>query len=620
MNFRNWCFKTFGINGFAEGKILNCVFIPAVINCHVSINHLIQNNGGSVINRPEQHGLLIPKDSFKEIKEILKDRFAKLNLPSEEETPWLNRYFLKLGVDLSKRTEYKDPSPIHLLFVSVQEKQHFIRRVPQFKYTFSRHPISKKHTLLVDASIIKRLQILYDKDVRHKRNLSLTMMKDQLKRLCNLKQRIIGFSWEQRLDTLSRLAKDFTNPSKGPNFNFQSAVSTYAFSLKLFAEIHRDILSVRDYQSLLYVSSLLASHNENGRTNFSLETDALFLRELRNRYSETVSKSKMVMLKQLPPSIEFIIGHNIINMFNGGECLLFNSHASSYIPRFLPNRDMKSDTDEIMFQSGGSKYHSAILRIIKVGFLTTGIRAKVNETADFYRYYKVEDNLGMGRHLYESNGKICTGTYITQLKPMGFLAGTFRVLDLDPIKQPNAYQKAMEFTLHQLIRTERLLMFYRFPYSKLNTTFSVKGSNEAVEWERLNQLKITLSGEPYSDTLIYYSHDPLKPGLKHERKLKNQKNFVQEGGSCIIFSLKSLVGSILGLQLTTLHTNFMQVNSAASQLRMIDEKIYRLSQSIKRSTEHYAAHYSYYGSRAFFSKTTPILSPSASCAYAKNML
>lgn len=91
-----------------------------------------------------------------------------------------------------------------------------------------------------------------------------------------------------------------------------------------------------------------------------------------------------------------------------------------------------------------------------------------------------------------------------------------------------------------------------------------------------------LSGQEISPTipLRYITESKVNSSLVFIIDLQNKKAFPQEGRSCIIFSIKALVTSIIGLDLTTLHSHFMQ--HGGNMVDIIENKIARLEQSIRQ--------------------------------------
>lgn len=78
MSFKSWCLKNYGIIEIAEGKILNCIFIPALANSRIKLPGLIKKSGGFVVHTHEYHGLVLPYDSNQKLHKLLPlhSRFA----------------------------------------------------------------------------------------------------------------------------------------------------------------------------------------------------------------------------------------------------------------------------------------------------------------------------------------------------------------------------------------------------------------------------------------------------------------------------------------------------------------------------------------------------------------
>ncbi|KTD47587.1 hypothetical protein [Legionella quateirensis] len=584
MTFKEWCYAVLGIVEFTEGKILNCIFIPALTDSSVMMTSEVEQVGGYCINVPNHSGIIIPFDNYQFLLNYLQGIFWETRVFQNSFNEWLNHYFLLLGVDLTHWREYKDFSSIHLTFNTPQSQFNFISQFKFLDPVLSYNPILQTQSLQVSATAIWHLLRVYYKSPRAEiRNIQdASVMQNQLDRLQQLKQLIEDHNLQTRLDYSMMLARDFSNHIKnGVSLETTHAASAYSLSLKIYAEVNRDNLALFQYEVLNYAASLLAAYTPEGKLQQSLKTDTKFVKYLDQQLMNFISNHFLMefpVLRTLPVQVQIFISslieHNLNAMLYGCPFFSVGSDSCISMPRFFPGREMQSDTDELIFQGGGMRGHSAVFRIIKVGYLADGVRAGYNEKSFFYEYFKIEDNLGDGPYEVNPFEKTCTGTYVTQLEPFTLENGVYSKLNLDPRTQPAEYQKAMEFTLKELIRVERQLKLYRKPsFTYTDTLSSSPGSDEANEWIRLNGIRQLLSGLPYQFPLAYYSQDPLNPSICYRRTVCNRRHFYQEGGSCTIFSLKSLVNSVIGSELMALHNNFMQLSNSKQYNNWIDRKI-----------------------------------------------
>lgn len=583
MNFKDWCFQVLGIVEFTEGKILNCVFIPASSNNVIKTNALVEQAGGYIIESSYMRGIIIPFDNYLVLTGTLERNYHSFNLNQNSFQELLNVYFLSLGVDLTRMSEYKNPSSIHLTFKSHQSQINFLTKFRNFYPVYSFNPLLRSQTLQLPASIIKFLLDMYylDDVAEIKKEQNSAVMEQHLHNLFYLKKVMEQSNLQEQLNYSTIIARDFTNSVKnGLKLLPVHAADAYALSLKIYAEVNRDNLSIRQYESLNYASSLLSAYTTDGSLKQSFKTDVKFVMHLCKLIKPRSCQGRMEvpLISSLPEQeqhqINSLIDQNLNGMLYGNPCMSLGDGSHISMARFLPGVQMRSNTDELIFQGGGMRAHSAIFRIIKVGYLANGYRAGFNDKPLFYEYYKVEDNLGDGIHELNLSDKTCTGTYITKLEPFAINNGVLIPLSLDPFTQSLEYQKAMECTLKELIRVERQIKLYRKPSNtSIALDFSIPGSDEANEWYRLDNIRIILSGKPHPFPIIYYSPDPLDSSKFYQRVVSNRRNYYQESGSCTVFTLKSFVSSVIGIELTTLHINFMQLNNAQQHVNAINAKM-----------------------------------------------
>ena len=110
---------------------------------------------------------------------------------------------------------------------------------------------------------------------------------------------------------------------------------------------------------------------------------------------------------------------------------------------------------------------------------------------------------------------------------------------------------------------------------------SPPGSKEAAEWTRLNVRKKQLSGRPHYQPVYYFAHDPLDSSKKYPCGVQNQRGYMQGDGSCPVFSIKSLVASVVGTELAAMHIDYLQRHNGDQHLRSLQHKSEELRKRIE---------------------------------------
>ncbi|BCA94914.1 hypothetical protein TUM19329_12750 [Legionella antarctica] len=449
MNFKDWCLQEFGILDFTEGKIPNNLFFPAQSGMCLSYSGIAQIDG-SIINSTFQQGMVISYNVYHQLKQKMYEFFRERHGEDRNDFKhWSNGFFTHLGLNSIQKKEYKDPSPIHLTFRSLEEQNNFLNKFQWYNPIDSFNVLSQKSSLQLPAHLISYLmQLYYQSPYAEINNPQLTpLMVSQIRNLQALLEIIEKNNLRARLDCANLLSKDLSNSSSNGSVLYDDhAQSAYAISLRVYAELNRDNLSESEYRSVNFVASILAVYDEQGNIKQCLKTDSKFVRFIIDVYdSSRVNHVNSHTLMDLPQQqreyILSLINQNIINM------LLGNSRHYYPVLRFLPDSQMHSETDEMIFQGGGAAYHSAIFRIIKVGILRNGEKTGPYDKPLFYEYYKVEDNLGDECHEVDSVNETCTGTYITKLSPFIMKSGQLVPIDINPYLYPHDYQQAMVLTL-----------------------------------------------------------------------------------------------------------------------------------------------------------------------------
>lgn len=577
MIFRDWCLKQYGIVGFAEAKINKVVFLPALTKAILNLDNHLVSLGAVIVDDPLVRGITIAFDAYNLIHPQL-----PLQLTLAE---WRIQYFRERGVDASQLYEYNEPANIHIIFDDIRNRHLFVRHFNLHSQKIVFNPIVKRAVLECHCFILNQLKLMYYQHslLETATPPMVTLIYQQLETLKALQENIGKNNLSSRLDEAKLLAKDYSNMG----LELHHAASAYAMSLKVYAEVNRDILSEHEYCALNTAAALLAAYDDKGFLKQSLKTDSKFVVWLVNVYHQHVPRGEPVfpLLGSLPEPVKNkmlqAIDNNISLMLYGISSIAFENGNSFKMRRFLPDANMESETNELIFQGGGTHLHSAIFRLVKVGIMADGSLAAPGQKPLFFRYYKVVDDLGANAKGVDKLNKTCIGTYITEMHPTAAANGILSSFPINPFICPAQYQSAMEFTIIQTILIERLLWLYRIPGS--DPVFcSRPGSTEAMEWLRLDQLRHLLAGAPCNQPVIYFSRHPLDSRQMYRQELINRVDYYQEGGSCTIFSPRSMVRSVIGITLATEHNNFMQLFGAKGHLEILANKCHILTEQLKR--------------------------------------
>ncbi|MBA2651198.1 MAG: hypothetical protein H0U73_02850 [Tatlockia sp.] len=585
MNFEDWCFKMYGISSFSEGKIINRVFIPAKEFCY--LDSLIVKCRGYLTIYQHMKGLTLTQKSYGWLERNLSIKFDCGNdefFDQHEFEKFKKRYFDNLGFDLSRLQQHRVPPGVHIKIEDEQARKNFTQLFAHYKPYESFDHLTKNSTVQMPAKFLKHLYASYYKNIKPVHNLNyLLPHKWHLEKLLS---QIEIHKLHTNLDSTHDLSLDYDNK----NFSTIEAVSSYALSLKMYAELHRNGLSTDDYNLLCMTASLLVAYHD-AELKQSLKTDVIFVNYIKSNLYPSIVFSPVdeyPLIANLPNSKQIfkMIDENVENLLYGNPNARLDggSYFSTY--RFLPDINNCSDTDELILNGGGMRSHFAIYRLIKVPMLANGQILKANEKPHHYAYFKVENNLGMGCNFENYQLKTCLGTYVTQIMPYTRVNDEWLPVQINPCTYPEEYQAAMEDTLKELMRVERQLLFYRKPDHIKTILSSVPGSEEGNEWQRLHQIKVLLSGSTYFETVRYIARDVVDSSSHHECYVENQIGYIQEGGSCPVFSVKSFVISILGPQLATLITHFMQHHRAQDYVRELKNEIRLTNKEIKQQKEN----------------------------------
>ena len=604
MYFAEWCLSTYGISEFTEGKIVNNIFLPAYKP--LKLDKLITKNKGRIFPNDNNYGILITRDNYEKLIEDLHSKFESFASDSTNETEFKNfknDYFHQIGVDSSKARPFKRPPNIHIVVDNKKKRNWFLNNFADYNPQLSHDVLTGRDIIEMPSHFLHDLYSMYYSDFKSEiyRSKKLEVLKERYASLAKLKYQIEFNPLYWVIHSAHNLALDYDNIGPATIFEPESCMA-YAMSLKVFAEISRDILTPVEYQSLLAASNLLAAYDKNFCVKQSLKTDCNFIDYLRKRYhgnsNLTQSNLSTYSLENHPEGAQILalIDKDIDDQLNG--CNRDQTAKNIFIAqRFFPDHEGQSETDELILHGGGMLGHFALWRLIKVGVLENGEETPPGTKPHHYVYFKIENNVGINAHGINSDTKSCWGTYVTKIRPFTCSeTGKYLPLKINPATHPQEYQEAMAFTLRELIKVERQLLFYRKPDFKgeNNNSFSPLGSVEANEWIRLNKLKQRLSGYPYRKPIHYLARDKVDPSIVYSCSIKPQRDYIQEGGSCAILSIKALMISVLGRQLAVLHSYYMQHHNREGHLASLEiaknslkAEIISLTPSLIKSTFFY---------------------------------
>ncbi|CEG56127.1 hypothetical protein [Legionella fallonii] len=572
MTFKEWCFRKFGITRITEGKVVNYKLLPIATHPFLSNYHqlLVASYGAIPLNNQGRFiGYILPQATCHAVAHYLR-------LPS---------YGMKLNEE-----EYNFQAPV-LVKVTDTQKADIFSRFKSYRPIEEFDPLSKEYCIRLDSQVLDALYHDYYLEQTPKK--SIKQLKSELDTFKLMQQRIISNKLSGYLDKAHILSLDYSN-SKQVNCAIYEASSAYGMSLKIFAEYHKEALSNQQYMTLMHATEILASYDKNNYLQQGLKSDSNFVDYISCRLPGDRSKhdGSLKLISELPNQqlISHLITENAHDLLHGRKYVSLGKNKIFTMRRFLPDSSMRSETNEIILQTGGMINHSSMVRLIKVGMLKNGTQAPQGMRPDYFNYFKVETNLGAGCHDAEWRYKSCTGTYITQLQPTINHNGTIIHSPVSPIQNPDEYQHQMEHTLTELIQTERELRFYRQPQSGPNGEgASPPHSAEAHEWLRLNAKIDELNGRPVLGCVDFLSINV--DGDEIPMRVHNQKGYMQEGGSCPIFSIKQLVTSITGKELCSLHSQFLQTHNGTQHLNIIEQQITTLDNQIKQITKKQVQHY-----------------------------
>ncbi len=364
-------------------------------------------------------------------------------------------------------------------------------------------------------------------------------------------------------------------------------------SLEIYTTLSQPYLSYLEYVGLRAAAAMLATYDDKDQITHSLSYNTGLFLNLRNNflestiYTESPNDKKPLLSEvtdhEIRHSLDMIEQRNYEMLY--GSAIGRPTSKHNHTPRFIPNGFMHSETDQIVYVCGGRVDHFAIARIIKIGVTADGQYTKNSNLIHHYDYFKIENNVGSGCHQRNLIENTCSGTYITKIYPSIIQDDNITPCDIDPFRSPLEYQTRMTLTIERLLKTEYQIMLYRrvqtSPKQNNNLTYSPPESREAKEWQRLKTHITLLSGQPWPAPIQYNVPNPCKLRDNFNYSVANRREFMQTAGSCTALSVKSFLRSILGITLTTQHTNFLQKYNGDQQIQFLREQLALINSQIK---------------------------------------
>lgn len=566
LNFRTWCEEKFGITDFCEGKSEEYFIFEGQ-----QLNETLKKYKGIYIDDDKQNirGVII---------ESVQYYLFKAENPNDPLA--------------FKSTRYKMPVPIYLRFNSLTNEYNFISLFEndECKPTFVWNDIHEGSATAIPHQLYAKLLDQYEKESDDNLILSdVSLLESQLASLKNLLDLLPLL--EKRIKDAFFLSLDYTNENKITLRGYESP-SSYALSVKLYAELYRDSLSKVDYETLMYFSHMIAKYSDNGELMQSLKTDSNFhshfKRNLVGVHRKIEADKSYTTLDNLPPmvanQVKTIIKKNKNALLFGNEAVPLGKNLTYRAARFLPdaNKGMSSETNEIIIHSGGMIDHLALFKIIKIGMNKDGNPSEPTKQPFYFDYYKVEFNRGAGCNDANSVFRTCNDTYVRKLCPMQLIGQTWHCTNTDPKSHPQQYQNEMKNVLSELIISHRHIELYRANVKGQNgEDYSPEGSEEAKVWTLLNKRIIQLSGTSINTPITYYHQKTSDPKSWIKMELKTQKGYLQQGGSCAIYSIKAASMGTLGYTLGAMHNTFMQTHTYQDYVNAINSKIDKIKSTLK---------------------------------------
>ena len=276
-------------------------------------------------------------------------------------------------------------------------------------------------------------------------------------------------------DRIGNVAKMLSNKHDNPGWDQHASTSAIDIMLTVYSATNDHLLSPKERETINNTSQSILKTNSKGKFVGGLKVDANFVSYIEEQYSGDLNKDKRVVL----------IRENTDQLLNGGQRIIVDKSTppklgtlaaqaeilNSYTqPRFFPDQNGRSDTNELLIHAGGMSGHSA-MRVLK--------KEEDKSVPGGYRYFYTKIDAGGGLERVDHNTKTGTGIYTTEVTPYfktrelpnGKLAVIYdsngnpqkmNQLEITALNSnPKEYQRHMEANLFSLITAEREIVFYK---------------------------------------------------------------------------------------------------------------------------------------------------------------
>lgn len=363
------------------------------------------------------------------------------------------------------------------------------------------------------------------------------------------------------------------------------AVAMYRLSLDAFIAVNEDLLNKQQVSALKKAANTLMGSGTTAVTT-GLKADANFVEFFTREASNLLEKPNLTLSENLKKILEIDANHllsgceqrlGVTNTITPGHLdpkKLFTPNPGKYptrkIPRFFPDATGKSDTDEIILQTGGSKTHSTMVRIWKQPYIDSATKQT------YYRFYRTEYNTGAGCYGYNSSNNTCIGTYTTEISGDYFDKNDKPTTKKLP--ELTEYNKLMHEKILNLIQAERAIMLYGASGTGPNGEKLAKTEIEKQRWEE--QRKIIRDSAGIT----------IKPPYANYRPQYSSKAVIQTSGNCTVKSQRQLLEDVLSRELQDpqqaknliqLHFAWAQGHDKNSTVISIDHKQKATEKKIK---------------------------------------
>jgi hypothetical protein len=276
-------------------------------------------------------------------------------------------------------------------------------------------------------------------------------------------------------DRIGNVAKMLSNQHDAPGWYQHASISAIDLMLTVYSATNDQLLSPQERETINHTGQSILKTNSKGKFVGGLKADANFDSYIKEQYDGDTNKAARINL----------IRENTEQLLNGGQRVIIDKDTphklktlaakigapNSYTqPRFLPDQNGRSDTDELIIHAGGMAGHSAT-RVLK--------KEKDKSAPGGYRYFYTKIDAGGGLERVDHSTKTGTGIYTTEVTPYfktrelpnGKLAvrydsnGNPQKMNQKEIEalnsNPKEYQRHMEANLFALISAEREIEFYK---------------------------------------------------------------------------------------------------------------------------------------------------------------